>query len=457
MLLKITNGLQVLLLTALSQQPETLVDFLVVGGGVVGLAIAQRLTKAYPKKLTCLVERHSRNGEETSSRNSEVIHSGLYYPPDSLKTRLCLRGRDLLYAHCKSHDIPHKQTGKLVVARRDQVDYIQKLYHKSKGFQSSSYFRQIDPSSKVVLPTELISGHEARQMEPELSEDIVAALWCPKTGILDSHTFMQSLEKDISESGSGEIVQGTTVVRIDKHDKPATTRHSPSEVVRECGWVVQLSSNGTNDAVFARTLINASGLSSPLVLNSILDPEHRLPMFFARGSYASYHGPGIANIKHLIYPCPHTGPNAHAFESLGTHLTLDLQGKVRFGPDIEWMDPSQDILDGDESDVDFWTRHLTPDESRMVQMHKAVTEYLPNVIPGGFRPDYVGIRPKLIPPDGGFQDFVVRIDHCTPEAARDRVNPMISLLGIESPGLTSSLAIAEEVVDKYVVAFGNQV
>lgn len=358
-----------------------------------------------------------------------------------------------MYARCKSHGIPHKQTGKLVVARSDQVDYIRNLHRKSQSFQGAPYFcdLNLDEGSGAVLPTKLVSGYEARQMEPELSEDIVEALWCPKTGIVDSHTLMQSLESDISESEFGDVALGASVVRIDRHNNPATTQNSPSYEMRDYGWVVQISSDGNTDAIFARTLINASGLSSPLVLNSILPPEKRLPMYFARGSYASYHGPGISSIKHLIYPCPYTGPNAHAFESLGTHLTLDLQGKVRFGPDIEWMDPLQEQLNGDETDVDFWSSHLAPDESRMSRMYQAVTQYLPNVVMEGFQPDYVGIRPKLIPPGGGFQDFVIRKDYATPEAERNGVNPMISLLGIESPGLTSSLAIAEAVVDNHVM------
>lgn len=157
-------------------------------------------------------------------------------------------------------------------------------------------------------------------------------------------------------------------------------------------------------------------------------------MYFARGSYASYNGPGIAGISHLIYPCPETGPNAHAFHSLGTHLTIDLQGKVRFGPDLEWLSPSP------EEEVDFWRQHLVPDGSRLTEMHNAVTRYLPEVSLRGMQTDYVGIRPKIASPSSGFQDFVIRSDGSAK-------NPMISLLGIESPGLTSCMALAEYVVE----------
>ena len=139
--------------------------------------------------------------------------------------------------------------------------------------------------------------------------------------------------------------------------------------------------------------------------------------------------------------------NAHAFESLGTHLTLDLQGKIRFRPDIEWIDPPEAELKGDEADADFWTKKLIPDDSRLPDIHRAVTSYLPGVTLEGLQPDYVGIRPKLIPPGGGFQDFVIRTNYPSIDAQRNHSNAMISLLGIESPGLTSSLAIAEMVVE----------
>jgi L-2-hydroxyglutarate oxidase LhgO len=192
------------------------------------------------------------------------------------------------------------------------------------------------------------------------------------------------------------------------------------------------------DAIFTKTLINAAGLSAPLFVNSLLPEAKRIPLFYARGSYAKYSGPGITGVSHLIYPCPDT--EGHGFQSLGTHLTLDFQGKVRFGPDLQWISP----VDGEGPD--FWTRHLVPDDSRLEEMHRAASRYLPGVRLEGFQPDYVGIRPKLVGPQGGFQDFVFRTDY--PDADREsQGRPLISLLGIESPGLTSSLAIAEHVVE----------
>ncbi|KAJ7283462.1 NAD dehydrogenase [Mycena rebaudengoi] len=422
--------------------PESAVDYLVVGGGVVGLAIAQRLSQ-YSKSVF-LVERHSRAGEEISSRNSEVVHSGLYYPPNSLKTQLCIRGREMLYRRCKSYNIPFRKTGKLVVATETQQSYIEALHSKATRLVwPSSVQADHHADSEVALPTQLISGAEARQMEPILSKEITGALWCPETGIIDSHALMESLEKDIMESDGGELVYSTRVVRIDPYRGSQVSTGSPGIDADDRGWVVQMVTGeaAEGDAMLARTLINAAGLSAPLLLNSILPEAKRIPMFYARGSYAKYSGPGVSGVSHLIYPCPETGGNVHGFQSLGTHLTLDLQGQVRFGPDIEWISPPVEGLD-----ADFWRGHLVPDDSRLEQMHSAVSRYLADVSLEGFQPDYVGIRPKLVGPRGGFQDFVFRTDYPGTEG-RSQESPLISLLGIESPGLTASLAIGEYVVD----------
>ncbi|KAI0650669.1 NAD dehydrogenase [Trametes meyenii] len=408
------------------KSPEYTIDNLIIGGGVVGLAVAQRLAQKFPGNSTFLVERHGKAGEETSSRNSEVIHAGLYYPANSLKTRLCIRGRRLLYERCKAHDIPYKKTGKLVVARKEQQSYIESLHAKAHSLSWPPHSSSAD-SNSPLLPTRLITGEEARRLEPDLHEDITAALWSPETGIIDSHTLMESLETDLMDSTNGELVYLTNVVRVDP------SRDTP-------GWVVQtVTGEGEEgEALLARNIINCAGLSAPLILNAILDESERIPMFFARGSYASYSGPGVKNVSHLIYPCPAVGKDSHAFHSLGTHLTLDLQGKIRFGPDLDWLEPSQD-----HENPDFWQSRLVPDDSRLQLMHEAVKEYLPGVVKGGLQPDYCGVRPKLVGPGAGFQDFVFRRNKANGQGE----GLMISLLGIESPGLTSSLAIAEHVVD----------
>lgn len=325
------------------------------------------------------------------------------------------------------------KTGKLVVAHEHQRPYIESLYEKSRrlSWPPSPSRSSDDP----VLPARLITGNEARVLEPDLSVDVVAALWSPETGIVDSHAFMQSLEKEILEADVGELVYSTRVVRIDPYSTATTTT--------EHGWVVQTitGDSAQADAFLARTLVNASGLSATLILNSLLPESLRIPTYYARGSYAAYRGPGVSHVKHLIYPCPETGPDKHAFLSLGAHLTLDMQGRVRFGPDLEWISPPSD---SGETRADFWNRHLVPGESRLDEMHTAVTKYLSGVQREGFKPDYVGIRPKLVV--SGFQDFVIRKDYAD-GATRGL---MISLLGIESPGLTSSLAIAEHVVEDII-------
>lgn len=370
----------------------------------------------------------------------ETLRQGLYYPPQSLKTKLCLRGRDLMYERCRTYNVPHKQVGKLVVAKESQRDYIYKLHAKSLKLGNKE-------DGSPFLPTVLLSNDAVRQMEPDLSKHVIAALWCPMTGIIDSHSFMESLEKDIIDSENGELVYSTRVVRVDPSARSLVAA-TPDLVNPEDGWVVQVVTGDAEegDALLARTVINSSGLSSSLILNALLPYDCQIPMYYARGSYASYHGPGIGSVKRLIYPCPDTGSNVHGFQSLGTHLTLDLRGKVRFGPDIEWIEPPPDpIHDRPEDEADFWMKLLIPDESRLPEMYGAVVNYLPNIELAGLQPDYCGVRPKLVPPGGGFQDFVFRSDF--PTGTGKGRNPMLSLLNVESPGLTSSLAIAEHVVE----------
>jgi 2-hydroxyglutarate dehydrogenase len=360
-----------------------------------------------------------------------------------------------MYSRCQTHNIPHQRVGKLVVAKESQLDYIRNLHSKSLRLQwppHSPRETNLEGGAEraAVLPTKLLNKDQTHDMEPDLSDNIVGALWSPLTGIVDSHSFMESLEKDIIDSENAELVYSTRVVRVDPYIR-STSIQMPDLNCGEDGWIVQVATGNKDesDALLARTVINASGLSSTLILNAMLPEDSRIPMYFARGSYAAYNGPGVANNSHLIYPCPPMGPDAHAFQSLGTHLTLDLHGQIRFGPDIEWINPPspQDASSyiHPEDEADFWNKLLTPDESRLTEMYKAITDYLPGVSLAGLRPDYCGMRPKLVPPWGGFQDFIFRTDF--PADGQSGRNPMLSLLGIESPGLTSSLAIAEHVVD----------
>ncbi|KAF9517277.1 hypothetical protein BS47DRAFT_1340032 [Hydnum rufescens UP504] len=416
--------------------PSISLDHLVVGGGVVGLAITRQLARLYPKASTILVERHGSVGQETSSRNSEVIHAGLYFPRNSLKTRLCIKGRELLYEYCGRHGVPHRRIGKLVVAQQHQLDKLAALYAHTQSLgaeagaaasdvTTSSGGHEVDYPLTMAPPTRLLSGEEARHLEPDLSPSIAGAVLSSSTGIIDSHALMQSLEKEIGESEGADIALNTRVVRVDRGKD---------------GWVVQFVTSGTDggpttatttDAVHVRTLINSSGLSANLILNSIF-PERRVGMYFARGMYVGYSGKaGVSRVRRLIYPVPDEGK--HGFPSLGTHLTMDLGNQIRFGPDLDWL-PAEAGEEG------RWERWVEPrmTEERLDAMYESITTYLAGVEKARLRPDYVGIRPKLVGPKGGFQDFVIRVD-------REGAGRMVSLLGIESPGLTSCLALAETV------------
>ncbi|GAA5874565.1 hypothetical protein JCM16303_002906 [Sporobolomyces ruberrimus] len=405
-------------------EPSITVDTLVVGGGVVGLAIAERLIKAFADKTTFLVERHGQVGQETSSRNSEVIHSGIYYPPTSLKTALCIRGRDLLYARCREQGIPFRQTGKLVLANsKDQAKYLDKLFERSQKLREDKI---------GDVPLEWLTGQQVRELEPDVGDGIVSALRSTKTGIVDSHSFMENLEKEIIDSDGGELVYGTRVVRIDRHDPPGGGKRGDGT---ENGWVVQTVTDdgsggeGERTSVLAKSVVNAAGLNAHHILNQILPEDKKLRLHFAKGSYFSYRGPGVANVKHLLYPCPEENVS---LSGLGTHLTMSLDHEIRFGPDVQWLTPP--IEDGEDV-PDFWEQNLATGEERMELAIQEVKKFLPGIVAEGFSPDYSGIRPKLSAKGETAVDF--SITHPQPG--------FISLQGIESPGLTSSLAIAEMV------------
>ncbi|SAM85887.1 uncharacterized protein UBRO_07251 [Ustilago bromivora] len=451
--------------------PDFSIDHLIIGGGVVGLSIASALSRRWPDRTTYLVERNKSFGEETSSRNSEVIHAGLYYPADSLKTRLCLRGRELMYQYCQENGIPHKQTKKLVVGADFAKEYLEKL---------QSHCQALGPQAP---PTRLITGRQASELEPHLSPDIAWALLSERTGIVSSHDLMANLEKELLEADNAEIVYDTKVVRVDPNEPDVVVRDSKrGNDGSQDGWVVQTVTSGAEDvdALLAKVLINASGLNGPMVLNSLLKEmgaeQDPIPMWHSKGNYAAYKGPGATNVQHLIYPVPDTrNKGAHGHTSLGTHLTLDLDGNIRFGPDTEWISPAPSSTSSTEA-LDFWKRNLVVSESRLSSMYNSITEYLPNIEPSHLTPDYAGIRPKLIGPETkGFMDFqflwhsssslssqkLWQRAPCLPppstsciSKARESMDRsdtgggvMVSLLGIESPGLTSSLAIGELVRD----------
>jgi 2-hydroxyglutarate dehydrogenase len=369
----------------------------VIGGGVVGLAVARTL--ALRGASTVLLERHATTGTETSSRNSEVIHAGLYYPRDSLKTRLCISGKAMLYAVCAKENIPHENVGKWVVAQTaTQMEELEKLARHA---------------SSLGVPLRWIAAEEAKRREPDVRAD-AGVLESPTTGIVDAHSVMGYLQEDFSGQG-GDVALRTTVTGLER-DGAQYVVHTSTQV----GDATEVEST----TIRADTVINCAGLAAVRVSNMLLPKERHRKAYFAKGNYFSYSAPR-PKPSTLVYPAPEPGAGG-----LGTHLTLDLAGGVRFGPDIEWIE------DPEAEDV------YRPNEERLNAALDAIEQYLPTIQRERVQVDYCGIRPKLKPQGAvgqgkGFQDFVIQEE--------EGYLGFVNLLGIESPGLTSSLAIAEEV------------
>lgn len=358
------------------------VDVVVVGAGVVGLAVARALALHGLQTLVC--ERGARPGEETSSRNSGVIHSGIYYPYGSLKARLCVRGRELLYDYCRERDIAHRRCGKLIVASAAQTAALHGLH--ARALQNG------------VTDVSLLTAAEATALEPEVR--CAAAMWCPSTGIIDVHEYLLALIADI-ERADGSLVLRATVLE--------------AEAVEQ-GFLVRIESGEAISELRCTRLVNCAGLAAPDFLRRIRGYPSGLlrRAWYAKGSYFACQG--VRPFKHLVYPMPNEA-------GLGVHATLDLSGAVRFGPDVEWVDePRYDV-----------------DPARAQAFYAAIREYWPSLPDDSLHPAYSGVRPKLRGPDSSASDFVIE------GAAEHGVRGLINLLGIESPGLTSSLALGEEV------------
>lgn len=357
------------------------VDAVVVGAGAVGLAVARALAQAGQE--TIVAEAQNAIGQGVSSRNSEVIHAGLYYAPGSLKARLCVRGKELLYALCASHGVDHKRCGKLTVANDPRE--VQAL----RGLQ--------DRAAANGVEVHWLDGAEALAMEPALR--CIAALHSPSTGIVDSHGFMLALQGDLERAG-GMVALGSAV----------------ESVVLGAPHVVRFA-DGSELA--ADIVVNAASLHACALARRFegLDPRFIPRESFAKGNY--YALSGRAPFTHLIYPAP---GDAH----LGTHLTLDLGGQAKFGPDIEWLDVAT------PEEIDF-----AVDPARAEGFYAEVRRYWPGLPDGSLTPSYSGVRPKIHRPDEKAPDF--RIDG----PAFHGVPGLVNLFGVESPGLTSALAIAE--------------
>lgn len=363
-------------------------EAVVIGAGVVGLAVARALAQSGHEVL--ILEKNARIGEETSARNSEVIHAGIYYPRDTLKAKLCVEGRDRLYAFCESHNVPHKRLGKLIVATKtDQDRDLAALCRKA----ADNGVTDLQPLSKAQIAI----------LEPELTT--TGGLLSPSTGIIDSHAYMLALLGDAEASGAN-LVRNAEVLSVTLRDG------SYRLTVRNAGEVATLETT---------LLVNCAGLWAPRLAGLIepLNPIHVPPTFLAKGNYATL------NIRcpfqHLVYPVPEPG-------GLGVHLTLDMGGAARFGPDVEWLQINDPGL------IDYAVSQNVP-----VRFAPRIAAYWPRITGEMLSPGYSGVRPKI----GGLQDPNADFRIEGPEV--HGLTGLVNLFGIESPGLTASLAIAGKV------------
>jgi L-2-hydroxyglutarate oxidase LhgO len=362
------------------------VDSVVIGAGVVGLAVARAL--ALSGRETIVLEAADAIGTGTSSRNSEIIHAGIYYPKGSLKARLCVRGKEMMYDYCASHGVEHKRCGKLIVATNDaQLEIIHDIKDKAEA--------------NGVMDLKWLNAAECVEMEPALNA--VGAYLSPSTGLIDSHGLMLAYQGDLEDAG-GMIAFNSPLAGGEVSDKGITL-----EVGGEAGMTLQ-----------CQTLVNSAGLEAQSVASKIegVPADSIPPRYLAKGNYFTLSGK--SPFSRPIYPVPEKA-------GLGVHLTVDLGGQAKFGPDVEWVEK-----------IDYEV-----DPSRGDKFYAAIRDYWPGLEDGALQPGYAGMRPKLQAPGEVAADFVIQ------DSSIHGVKGLINLYGIESPGLTSSLAIAEEVLKRF--------
>ena len=359
------------------------VDSVVVGAGVVGLAAARAL--ALQGREVLVLEAADAIGTQTSSRNSEVIHAGIYYPQGSLKARLCVQGKQMLYDYCAERGIGHRRCGKFIVATApEQVAQLQGIIAKA--------------AANGVDDLVLLTRDEARALEPAL--ECVAAVHSPSTGIVDSHGLMLALQGDLENAGG------------------MVAFNSPLARARVTAQGIELTAHdGTQ--LRARTVVNAAGVNAPTLARCIegLDARHIPGEYYAKGNYFTL--AGRSPFARLIYPVPEAA-------GLGVHLTIDLGGQAKFGPDVQWVDSPDDLV---------------VDPARGDGFYAEVRKYWPALPDGALQAGYAGIRPKISGPGEAARDFVIQ------GPGEHGVPGLLNLFGIESPGLTSSLAIGALVTD----------
>jgi L-2-hydroxyglutarate oxidase LhgO len=360
------------------------IECVVVGAGVVGLALARQL--AMSGREVVILEAEDRIGTGTSSRNSEVIHAGIYYAEGSLKARLCVEGNRALYAYCGARHVEHRRCGKLIVATEDsQIAALRQIQEKAR--------------TNGTEPLQWLEAREAIALEPRLH--CVAALLSPSTGIIDSHGLMKALLRDAENYGA------------------TLALCSPLLGGKATANGLELEIGGADPMrILADQVFNCAGLHANDVARHIegIRREAIPPLYLAKGNYYGLSGP--APFSRLVYPVPEAA-------GLGVHLTLDLGGQARFGPDVEWVDA-----------IDYGV-----DPARAGVFYAEIRRYWPELANGALQPAYAGIRPKLQGPQDGAKDFLIQ------RADAHGVPGLVNLLGIESPGLTACLALAEQVAE----------
>ena len=357
------------------------IDSVVIGAGVVGLAVARAL--ALTGREVLVLEAADTIGTQTSSRNSEVIHAGIYYAPGSLKARLCVQGRQMLYAYCAQRGIGHSRCGKLIVATSaQQAPELQTIIAKA--------------AANGVADLALLTREQAQRLEPALQ--CVAALHSPSSGIVDSHALMLALHGDLENAGG------------------MVAFNSPLARARVTAQGMELEAlDGT--LLLARKVVNAAGLHAPSLARKVegLAPQRLPTAYFCKGNYFTLSG--RSPFKRLIYPVPEAA-------GLGVHLTIDLGGQAKFGPDVQWVESPDDLV---------------VDPVRGDAFYAEVRKYWPALPDGALSPGYAGIRPKIQAPHQSARDFMIQ------GPAEHGVPGLVNLFGIESPGLTSCLAIGDSV------------
>ncbi len=362
------------------QQTNSEVDVLIIGAGVIGLAAAYQVSRLYPDRRILLVEKNRRYGQETSSRSSEVIHAGMYYPQGSLKARLCVQGNRLLYEFCSSQQVKHERLGKIIIAVEDEeAERLKSLYRQ--GLENG-------------VELEWLEGAAIQKTEPAIRA--AAGIWSPNTGIIDSDELMRSLYWLLCEQG---------VICLFKTEVEDIAKNGDA-------YLVKLS----REVVATPVIINCAGLYSDKIaaMPGMQVDEQGYRLSYCKGEY--YRLSPAPDIKHLVYPLPEKS-------GLGIHITRDLAGGQRLGPNAYYI-----------GEIDY-----SMNEDYKTEFFKSVKRYLPALEMGQLHPDYTGIRPKLLAKDGAFRDFVIK------EESAEGFPGFVNLIGIESPGLTSCLAIGQYV------------